>query len=305
MIKSNDRSGYIGASDTKFVMGNWKTKTFRNWWMVKLGLSKQNFKNIYTAAGNNYEHKIIDALGIPNIEKDKQIIKGRLRVNLDANTNEKIHEIKTYVYENGFDISKHKDYWQQGQVQMYASGIHNLEIDAYGLKKEDYKNFFNEIDKDRILVIEIEYNEKWINEEFIPREQYLERCLELGKFPNEEEIMNKETIEKNELIKVENNELVIAEETINKIIELETQKKLIDEKEKELKQKLEEIMSQNDCGSSFESNDKRLKITYSGETTTTTFDTAKFKEENEEMYNKYMKPTIRKGSIRITVREGK
>lgn len=187
MIASKDRSGYIGASDTKFVIGNWKTKTFEKWWLKKIGIDTSHIDNKYTMAGTNYEHKIIDALGIPNIEKDKQIIKGRLRVNLDANTEEKIHEIKTYNYEKGFDINKHKDYINQVQVQMYASDIYKAEIDAYGLIDEDYDNYFNEIDKDRLSVHEIKYNEEWINNEYLPRFKYLEECLESGIFPNEED----------------------------------------------------------------------------------------------------------------------
>lgn len=187
MIASKDRSGYIGASDTKFVIGNWKTKTFEKWWLKKLGIDTSHIDNKYTMAGTNYEHKIIDALGIPNIEKDKQIIKGRLRVNLDANTKDKIYEIKTYNYEKGFDINKHKDYINQVQVQMYASDIYKAEIDAYGLIDEDYDNYFNEIDKDRLSVHEIEYNEEWINNEYLPKFKYLEECLENGTFPSEED----------------------------------------------------------------------------------------------------------------------
>jgi len=188
LIKSKDRSGYIGASDTKFVIGNWNTKTFKNWWLEKLGLSNNNFSNKYTMAGTNYEHKIIEALNIPFIEKDKQIIIGKLRVNLDANTENKIHEIKTYNYEKGFDLEKHKDYVNQVQVQMYASGIHEAEIDAYGLIESDYKNYFNEIDKERLSFHEVEYNEQWINTEYLPKLKYLEECLEKQKFPNEEEL---------------------------------------------------------------------------------------------------------------------
>ena len=96
MIKNKNRSYYIGASDTKYVMMNWNTKTFKKWWLIKLGLDENNYQNKYTKAGTNYEHKIIDALNIPNIEKDKQIIVlERLRINLDANTKNEIHEIKT------------------------------------------------------------------------------------------------------------------------------------------------------------------------------------------------------------------
>lgn len=187
MISNKDRSGYIGASDTKFVIGNWSTKTFEKWWMKKIGIETKNFSNKYTSAGNNFEHKIIDALDIPGIEKDKQIIKGRLRVNLDANTKEKIHEIKTYGYEKGFDLDRHKDYVEQVQVQMYVSGIHKAEIDAYGLLEKDYDNYFNEIDKERLSVHEIEYDEKWIEETYLPKEQYLEMCLIKGIYPIKEQ----------------------------------------------------------------------------------------------------------------------
>lgn len=190
MIASKDRSGYIGASDTKYVVGNWKTKTFEKWWLKKLGIDTSNIENKYTLAGTNYEHKIIDALGIPNIEKDKQIIIGRLRVNLDANTEEKIHEIKTYQYEKGFDLEKHKDYLDQIEVQMYASNIHKAELDAYGLLPEDYDNYFHEIDLERLIRLEIKYDEEWINNIYLPKLKYLERCLEEGRFPTEEDFKN-------------------------------------------------------------------------------------------------------------------
>lgn len=190
MIASKDRSDYIGASDTKYVVGNWKTKTFEKWWLKKLGIDTSHIDNKYTMAGTNYEHKIIDALNIPDIEKDKQIIKGRLRVNLDANTDNKIYEIKTYQYEKGFDLKKHKDYLDQVEVQMYASNIHNAEIDAYGLLPEDYDNYFHNIDLERLIRLDIKYDEEWINGIYLPRFKYLEKCLEKGKFPTEEDFKN-------------------------------------------------------------------------------------------------------------------
>lgn len=188
MISNSDRSGYIGASDTKYVIGNWKTKTFEKWWLKKLGIDTSTFNNKYTLAGNNFEHKIIDALNIPNIEKDRQFIKGKLRVNLDANTKEKIYEVKTYIYENGFDLKKHRDYIDQVQVQMYASEIHSAEIDAYGLIEKDYDNYFNEIEKKRLSIHEIEYDEIWIQKEYLPKFKYLEKCLINGTFPDVEEM---------------------------------------------------------------------------------------------------------------------
>lgn len=181
MINSQDRSFYIGASDTSYVVGNWETKSFENWWLEKLGLRKNNLKTEAIQAGNNYEHKILEALEINDLEMDKQIIIDRLRVNLDGNTAICIYEVKTHNIDKEFKVSK--QYWRQAQVEMYASRIHKLYIVAYSLKENDYKNFFNKIDKDRIQLIEVEYDEKFIKEEYLPRLEILKECLKEGKFP--------------------------------------------------------------------------------------------------------------------------
>ena len=181
MISSQDRSFYIGASDTSMVVGNWNTKSFEKWWLVKLGLVKNDFTNEAMQAGNNYEHKILDALGIDNLEKDKQIIKDRIRVNLDGNTEDCIYEVKTYNAKKEFKVSK--QYWRQAQVEMFISGIHTLNIIAYPLLENDYLNFFNEIEKDRIQFFPIEYDNDFITKEYLPNIEILTRCLEKGEYP--------------------------------------------------------------------------------------------------------------------------
>ena len=98
MIQDHDRSYYIGASDTIYVIGNWETISFRKWWLTKLGLYASDFQNDAMKAGNAYEHKILQRLAIPEMEMDKQFINGRLRINLDGNTPDRIYEIKTYRY---------------------------------------------------------------------------------------------------------------------------------------------------------------------------------------------------------------
>ena len=181
MIQSQDRSYYIGASDTSMVVGNWETKSFENWWLEKLGLNKNIFSSEATKAGNNYEHKILDSLQIENLEKDKQIIIDRLRVNLDGNTDTCIYEVKTHNSEKEFKVSK--QYWRQAQVEMYASKIHKLYIVGYGLIEDDYKNYFNGIDKERLQLIPIEYDEEFIQREYIPKLEILMNCLKEGTFP--------------------------------------------------------------------------------------------------------------------------
>lgn len=181
MIQTQDRSYYIGASDTSMVVGNWKTKSFEKWWLEKLGLNKSNLQTEAMQAGTNYEHKILDALEIEGLEKDKQIIKDRLRVNLDGNTADCIYEVKTHKQEKEFKVSK--NYWRQAQVEMYGSGIHKLFIVSYALTEKDYKNFFNEIDNERMRKIEIEYDEDFIKNEYLPNFKILSNCLENGTFP--------------------------------------------------------------------------------------------------------------------------
>lgn len=183
MIQSQDRSNYIGASDTSMVVGNWKTATFEKWWLEKIGINKSSFSSEAIKAGNNYEHKILDALEIENLEKDKQIIIDRLRVNLDGNTNTCIYEVKTHKNDKEFKVSK--QYWRQAQVEMYASNIKKLYIVAYGLNDNDYINYFNKIDKERLQLIPVEYDEKFINEEYLPRLNYLTECIKSGKYPKE------------------------------------------------------------------------------------------------------------------------
>lgn len=184
MIQSQDRSYYIGASDTSMVVGNWKTKSFENWWLEKIGILKNKFSNEATKAGNNYEHKILLALNIPNLELDKQIIIDRLRVNLDGNTENCIYEIKTHNIEKEFKVSK--QYWRQAQVEMYAYNTRNLYIVSYALEEKDYINYFNDIDLDRVKFHKVEYDEKFINEEYLPKLKILSECLEKGIFPKEE-----------------------------------------------------------------------------------------------------------------------
>ncbi len=181
MIQNQDRSGYVGASDTSMVVGNWGTKTFENWWLEKLGIRKNSISNEAIKAGNNYEHKILDSLEIEGLEKDKQIIKDRLRVNLDGNTETCIYEVKTHSIAKEFKVSK--QYWRQAQVEMYASNIKNLYIVAYALQEDDYRNYFNDIDKNRLELIKIDYDSAFIENEYLPALEILTKCLKEGVFP--------------------------------------------------------------------------------------------------------------------------
>jgi len=180
MISSLDRSGYFGASDVNYVIGNRNTKTFKKWWLTKLGLDNSHFNNKYTLAGTHYEHKILEAIGCPEMDKQIVIEELKLRVNLDGNSEDKIYEVKTHL--NDFNFKK---YVKQVQVQMYASGLRKAYIVAYQMTEAEYKNFFLDIDKDRIKLYPVEYDEKFINNIFIPNLEILKGCLMKGTFPKE------------------------------------------------------------------------------------------------------------------------
>ena len=184
MITDHDRSGYIGASDVQFVIGNWRTKTWEKWWMQKLGMNQDHFDNMYTKAGTNWEHRILDSLNLPNLEKDKQIIIEdlRLRVNLDGNLPDRIKEVKTYQWEKGWPKTPQK-YVNQVQVQMFASNIFAADIVAYGLVPEDYDNYLRALDPQRLAQHPVIYDPLWINREFLPKLQILSDCLKKGVFP--------------------------------------------------------------------------------------------------------------------------
>ena len=189
MITSHDRSGWIGASDVQYVIGNWKTKTWEKWWMEKLGISQGHFDNRYTMAGTNWEHRILDSLGLPNLEKDRQIIIEdlRLRVNLDGNTPHRIKEVKTYQWEKGWKKTPQK-YINQTHVQVYGAWMSGMEIEgadivAYGLEEADYDNFLRALDPDRLKEIPVAYDPKWVETIYLPKHMILADCMERGVFP--------------------------------------------------------------------------------------------------------------------------
>lgn len=189
MISNHDRSGWFGASDANYIVSrNTSTKSFANWWLVKLGLTQNDFTNEAMQAGTWYEHEILQSLGLPDMEMDRQILLPELllRVNLDGNTPDTIYETKTYKWEEGFVVPA--KYIHQVNVQMFAwqqefGFIPRACILAYGLKPEDYKNYFNPIDSSRRQLIPVQYDQSWIENKFLPALEYKRDCLKNGIFP--------------------------------------------------------------------------------------------------------------------------
>ena len=118
---------------------------------------------------------------------DEQILipELRLRVNLDGNTENEIFEVKTHK-KDSFKVSK--TYWRQAQVEMYAFEkkfgiLPDLNILAYHVTEDDYKNYFRPIDIDRLQWFPVDYDDKFIAEIYLPKLIYLGGCMERGVMP--------------------------------------------------------------------------------------------------------------------------
>lgn len=184
MIASKDRSGWFGASDVNYIIGNYATKSFEKFWLEKIALSHSDYTNDAMLAGTHYEHKILDFIKAPEKDKQIKIPELLLRVNLDGNSETTIFEVKTYRYDKGFKVPI--KYKRQVWAQLYASQLKKAYIVAYGLIDNDYKNFFNDIDAERLSYFEIEPNDEWIETTFIPCIKYLVDCYHKGIFPTNE-----------------------------------------------------------------------------------------------------------------------
>ena len=104
----------------------------------------------------------------------------------------------------------------------------------------------------------------------------------------------------NELIKLENDTYLLDTETAKKIAEFEILAKDIKTKQDELKEAIRlEMLAKNIKSIKDEING--VSITYIPETEREMFDTKKFREDNEELYNDYVKFSKVKDSIRIKV----
>jgi hypothetical protein len=180
MIADKDRSGWFGGSDTSYIVGNWQTDSFKLWWLEKIGLRQNALNTKAMKCGNAFEHKILDCIGC---RKDYQIMipELKLRVNFDGDQDGTIYEVKTHKADKPFKVSK--AYWRQAQVEMFAMQTKTLYIVSYALTEQEYLNYFTEIEPERIQCHKVEYDEDFINSEYLPKLKILVECLEKGALP--------------------------------------------------------------------------------------------------------------------------
>ena len=193
MIKNKDRSKWFGASDTAIIMSDFDTKTFRKWWLIKLGVVSNSFSNLYTFVGSEKEHQILRRVAENtgrDIKFDEQvkIRRYRLRVNFDGTTKDSIEEVKTTMLENVKKALNNEAYIQQINVEMFAKKLDTAELWVYGLVDEDYKNIFLEIDDERLFKKVVKRDNEFLAR-YLKRLKYLCYCLKKRLMPSKNGFM--------------------------------------------------------------------------------------------------------------------
>ena len=101
-----------------------------------------------------------------------------------------------------------------------------------------------------------------------------------------------------ELIKIENGTSILDMGVSNKIAEFERQMKLIKEQEDALKEAIKAEMEAKGI-LKVEDATNGMTISYIAQTTRETFDSKKFRADNPDMYDEYVRLTPVKSSVRI------
>ena len=281
-----DRDKYIGGSDIPVIMGISPFKTRFDLLLEKAGLKENNFNgNEYTEYGNVMEPKIRNYMcEIDHTDyKEDRLVKDDIRCHVDGYDGAYILEIKTtsQVHKN---IDEYKVYLVQLLFYMYHYNKVNGQLCVY----ERPDDFNEKFDKKRLQIFDVELDD------------YQELI---------EQINNSVEQFRIDLIKVKQNPFITEEdlqpaeliETSNKLLEIEEQLKFYDElvkKQKELKSKLKESMEKHGIKKWTTNNGTQITLIPDGEDKEIKkFNEDKFKEENEDLYLKYVEEKIQKGKI--------
>lgn len=308
-----DRYKYIGGSDLPTILGlnaKYGTSIF-DFAREKAGIIPNTFKgNQFTKYGQKMEPVIRDYInskyGVNYLEDTVIDEKRHYRGNTDGIDREAyipILEVKTFGDE--LDV----DYYT-AQCQFYMETFNQPRCLLVGYKRPsdfytgvDYElenddSYFNlEFDENNIVEYEIERNT-------VVWEKIEERIVRFIKAV--EELRKKKDISEEEF-----NNIFYGKDLMlltNKVSKFETELISMKAKDTEYKKAKEELYNLFEERGILSLDTGTMKITKVAPTSydTVTIDTAKLKEENEEIYNKYkvIKTTNKKGYILITTKKG-
>lgn len=285
---TENRNIYVGGSDMPVILGISKYKTQYELAREKTGIEKREFiNNPYILFGNKLEPKIreyINAVNGTNFIVDTYIDEERaIRSNVDGIDKE--HNILLEIKTHG------KNYDQrvyEVQMQLYMAQI-GCEVGWLALYERP-ENFDTEFDADRLVIKEIERDEEYIQKILSAIETFWIRCEYLKENPSmtEEEYFSQGTELDAQLIELKN----IAP----KLLQMKAQVKEFEKREKELKEKFYDSMTENDV--------KKIEtpfivLTRVLPTKAKTFDKKLFEQEHPELYEQYIKEVDKKGYVKI------
>lgn len=285
---TENRNIYVGGSDMPVILGISKYKTQYELAQEKTGIEKREFiNNPYILFGNKLEPKIreyINAVNGTNFIVDTYIDEERaIRSNVDGIDKE--HNILLEIKTHG------KNYDQrvyEVQMQLYMAQI-GCEVGWLALYERP-EDFDTEFDADRLVIKEIERDEEYIQKILSAIETFWIRCEYLKENPSmtEEEYFSQGTELDAQLIELKN----IAP----KLLQMKSQVKEFEKREKELKEKFYDSMTENDV--------KKIEtpfivLTRVLPTKAKTFDKKLFEQEHPELYEQYIKEVDKKGYVKI------
>lgn len=297
-----DRNLYIGGSDIPIIMEISPFKKRFDLLLEKAGLKHNEFSgNEYTEYGNILEPKIRDFINLtekkPFVE-DKKIV-GDIRCHVDGyNKKDTILEIKTTSKVHN-SVDEYKVYLCQLLFYMSVYEAKKGKLAVY----ERPKDFNEEFDEKRLTTYDINFKDyKELVEDILQAvDQFRKDLIKVKENPfiTEEELQPKEVIELS-----------------NKVVELESKLLAFKELEKQynnFKNDLFNAMEEYGIKTWKTNNGTRITRIATTEDKVEKiqeFNVDKFKEENEELFNKYVEEKEitkkgKKGFVKITLPQEK
>ena len=307
-----DRHKYVGGSDLPSILGlnaKYGTSIFE-FAKEKAGILPNTFKgNQFTKYGQQMEPVIREYInsiyGVNYLEDTVIDTKRGYRGNtdgIDRGADIPILEVKTFGEELDVDY-----YTAQCQFYMETFSQDACLLVGYKRPEDFYTGVDYELENDNTY-FNLEFDENRIVTYIIYRDPSLWAKIE------ERIIAFKKAVEKlrknHDMTEAEFNKIFYGTDVIkasNKVAKLETKLLKFKELEKQYKQVKEELYKLFDEKGILSFDTGTMKITKVAPTSydTVSVDTAKLKEENEKIYNKYkvIKTTNKKGYILITTKK--
>lgn len=297
-----DRNLYIGGSDIPIILGISPFKKRFDLLLEKAGLKHNEFSgNEYTEYGNILEPKIREFINLnekkPFVEAKKII--GDIRCHVDGyNQTDTILEIKTTSQVHN-SVDEYKVYLCQLLFYMSVYEAKKGKLAVY----ERPKDFNEEFDEKRLTTYDINFKDyKELVEDILQAvDQFRKDLIKVKENP----FITEEELQPNEVI-----------ELSNKVVELESKLLAFKELEKQynnFKNELFNAMEEHNIKSWVTNNGTRITRIATTEDKVEKiqeFNVDKFKEENEELFNKYVEEKEitkkgKKGFVKITLPQEK